>query len=466
MSFLFGGEKQQETLDKLASSTPVAAPGGTDDSPLSDAPEAPPGAETTTMHFAITTKLGWIAWKEKEASLFSLFERAFGATRCELKFSDFLDQMAMEVEIPNTEIDKFTKYFTRDTLAAEIDKIHGIEPALRHFRDIERTQEVAWNHTYDVKSSLEALSTRIGFLESCGTAREKEVGAIVEMAATLMRDMSIKFDTLTQRLDEKVYAQCESKLEIVENGIIDVIRNELSFIKSLPLKLSQISSAPDTTATSRLARALSERRERDASLSEKAPAIVVAGSPTAVSVETRSVRAVSASARSAPSSALSGRPMLSMDDLSEKRRPNAIMPHLGPFADPSDAVKAMRLAGVMATPAMPVSPLAPATPAAPAMHATPSEAPPLHREPAADRTPHPQAQIQAQPDVQRPLPPLPNDAKQHAAEQIGVHPGDALAANIASISLAPGAVGQAPGTSRSTAQPQPPAAVSSWEWTG
>jgi hypothetical protein len=29
-----------------------------------------PGQETTTFHFLIKTRLGWIAWKEKEAGLY------------------------------------------------------------------------------------------------------------------------------------------------------------------------------------------------------------------------------------------------------------------------------------------------------------------------------------------------------------------------------------------------------------
>lgn len=112
-------------------------------SALTESKEAEPGSDTTTMHFLITTKLGWIPWKEREASLFSLFERGFAATRCELKFSDMLNELAMEVEIPNTQIvrldlsqAKFEKYFIGKALATEIDKLHGIEPALCRWKDV------------------------------------------------------------------------------------------------------------------------------------------------------------------------------------------------------------------------------------------------------------------------------------------------------------------------------------------
>lgn len=50
-------------------------------SALGDVPEAKDGTDTQTMHFSIKTHLGWIPWKERESSLYHLFERSFAATR-------------------------------------------------------------------------------------------------------------------------------------------------------------------------------------------------------------------------------------------------------------------------------------------------------------------------------------------------------------------------------------------------
>ncbi|KAJ3391030.1 hypothetical protein HDU92_000187 [Lobulomyces angularis] len=73
-------------------------------SPLDEAvPALIINEETTTMHFLCKSKLGWIAWREKEASLFSLFERAFSASRCELKFGESMDEFGLEIEIPNNQ---------------------------------------------------------------------------------------------------------------------------------------------------------------------------------------------------------------------------------------------------------------------------------------------------------------------------------------------------------------------------
>jgi hypothetical protein len=66
-----------------------------------------PGENTICFNFEIKTylqillsNLGWIAWKDREAALYALFERAFAATRCEFRLSDSLDTYSMEIEIP------------------------------------------------------------------------------------------------------------------------------------------------------------------------------------------------------------------------------------------------------------------------------------------------------------------------------------------------------------------------------
>lgn len=42
----------------------------------------------------------------------------------------------MEVELPNDQVAKFEKFFNGKALGIEIDKIHGIEPALCPWKDV------------------------------------------------------------------------------------------------------------------------------------------------------------------------------------------------------------------------------------------------------------------------------------------------------------------------------------------
>ncbi|KAL5031954.1 hypothetical protein BDV3_000208 [Batrachochytrium dendrobatidis] len=261
MSFLFG-ESQEKSLAQLSTHT---RNGFNQETPLTDAPDTAVGAETSTMHFAISTKLGWIAWKESEASLYSIMERAFGATRCELKLSDFLDQMAMEVEIPNEQIDKFTKYFNQDTLAAEIDKLHGLEPVLHRYRDVKlsglKRTLGSTLAVVNVKSSIDSLLNRVRFLESCGQGREREVNAILEIATNQMKDIMSKYTACVDHIDAKIMEKCEDKLTVVEDKILRVVRDDLSFIKELPVKLSHLTSAPITAPSTPISTNLTDQSQ-------------------------------------------------------------------------------------------------------------------------------------------------------------------------------------------------------------
>eukprot|EP00842_Homolaphlyctis_polyrhiza_P002653 jgi/Hompol1/3389/HPOL_003238-RA len=165
----------------------------------------------------------------------SIFERAFAATRCELKFSDNLEEMAMEIEIPTSQIEKFTKHFNKDTMAAEIDKIHG---------ETDRSEAIIGIDLIICEHSIESLVSRVAALENVGNMRDKEVSAIHDCIVAFINETQNKFDALSDRIEQKFYESCESKFEIIESRILAVIRDELSFIKSLPQKLSQISLSP------------------------------------------------------------------------------------------------------------------------------------------------------------------------------------------------------------------------------
>lgn len=57
---MFGRSEEKKKLDQQALSV----------ANLTDIEETVPGEHTTCFNFEIYTKLGWIAWKEREASLY------------------------------------------------------------------------------------------------------------------------------------------------------------------------------------------------------------------------------------------------------------------------------------------------------------------------------------------------------------------------------------------------------------
>ncbi|KAJ3257875.1 hypothetical protein HK103_004166 [Boothiomyces macroporosus] len=228
---MFGRSEEKKKLDQQALSV----------ANLTDIEETVPGEHTTCFNFEIYTKLGWIAWKEREASLYVIFERAFGATRCELKISDSLDVFAMEIEIPNDQIEKFTKLFKGKTLTAEIDKIHGIEPSICSWTDcrfgnLRKTHGSTLAHTNGnirltkEKSSAENIRKRLEGLENVSISRQKEVDAMKEMYINITKDISKKFDDLCHKIDMKVYNSCGSKFDSMESKIMKLLHEELTLL--------------------------------------------------------------------------------------------------------------------------------------------------------------------------------------------------------------------------------------------
>ncbi|KAJ3092050.1 hypothetical protein HK102_011256 [Quaeritorhiza haematococci] len=96
------------------------------------------------------------------------------------------DEFALEIEIPNQEVEKFEKLFKGNVLPQEIDRIHGIEPSLSKYRDVKlmRLKKTQGSGTRGAdgitRSSLEVLQRRIEALEACNSRRWKEVRGIQE----------------------------------------------------------------------------------------------------------------------------------------------------------------------------------------------------------------------------------------------------------------------------------------------
>ncbi|KAJ3171880.1 hypothetical protein HDU87_008198 [Geranomyces variabilis] len=211
-----------------------------DDTPLFEAPETEVGAQTSCMHFVARSKLGWIAWKEMEATLYSIFERSFGATRCEMKFSDSLEDFGFEVEVPNTEVEKFKKFFKGKALAQEIDMLHGIDPLTTSRRDaklvnMKKTLGSTLQET-DVRSSIEVLTKRFKALEQVGVNRDREVSAIQDQFAFMQTTMLKRFDDTGARFQAKMEDAVWKKMGAVEKEIRDSVQQDLAVLNMNPME--------------------------------------------------------------------------------------------------------------------------------------------------------------------------------------------------------------------------------------
>ncbi|KAJ3026351.1 UNVERIFIED_CONTAM: hypothetical protein HDU68_005796 [Siphonaria sp. JEL0065] len=89
-------------------------------------------SELKLISFLAKTQFAWQVWKETQPDLFWFFEKNFQATKLNLKLTGEEKSFIVEVECPNDSIARFEKGFKDGTIATEIDKIHGMDPALSY----------------------------------------------------------------------------------------------------------------------------------------------------------------------------------------------------------------------------------------------------------------------------------------------------------------------------------------------
>ena len=68
--------------------------------------------ESVWYNARIKTNIGWMPWKDREASLFRLFERCFYARKMELHVMENLEDLKIDVEIPASQEVSFRKIET------------------------------------------------------------------------------------------------------------------------------------------------------------------------------------------------------------------------------------------------------------------------------------------------------------------------------------------------------------------
>ena len=144
--------------------------------------------------------------------------------------------MGLEIEIPYDQEEKFMKAIKSKTLAREIDKIHGIEPALCSWIDA-RISNIcktggSTNPNEVGTSSIESIRKRIEMLEKCSETRTREVLGIKEMALSIQEELNKKLDLFSHRIDMKAYEKCGKNFDMAELKIMKVLKDELAFLAS------------------------------------------------------------------------------------------------------------------------------------------------------------------------------------------------------------------------------------------
>ncbi|KAJ3414188.1 DEAD H (Asp-Glu-Ala-Asp His) box helicase 11 [Chytridiales sp. JEL 0842] len=216
--------------------------------PLDAVEEADVGTDTTAVHILFQSKVGWMCWKDTESSLFALFEKAFAACKCSIKFSDALDQFGVEMEVPNSNVAKLEKDMKGRNILQEIDKLHGLSPVTRTYdvKVLHLTKTMGSTVSASTpRSSLEALQARIRGLEQCTQNRMKEVTAIKEQWEFLKGQIESKMDALEKRALSK-----PKKIEEFERVVVESVMAELAELQACCLVFrAQFSDVQSTMLT-------------------------------------------------------------------------------------------------------------------------------------------------------------------------------------------------------------------------
>ncbi|KAJ3219374.1 hypothetical protein HDU67_001593 [Dinochytrium kinnereticum] len=157
-------------------------------------------------------------------------QRGFAATKAAIKFNDSLDQFGLEIEVPNEQVANLEKQLRGRSLLQEIDRVHGISPALKvsDARVLKVTKSLGSTiKSQNTRSSIESLQNRLKALEACGQNRIKEVKAITELWTALQTQVTGRMSLI----EEKVSAKPE-RLGKIEGEIVERLTEELKSIQA------------------------------------------------------------------------------------------------------------------------------------------------------------------------------------------------------------------------------------------
>ncbi|KAI9096601.1 hypothetical protein DFS34DRAFT_650694 [Phlyctochytrium arcticum] len=177
---------------------------------MSNKSSIPPNEDilAKTVHFVCKTALPWQAWKETEPELFWFFERHFRATSCELRLTADDKTFLISLTLPNDQVGKIERAIKDGILPTELDKMHGIDPALNAGRKdakiakfqvaIAPPQPV----NLKVKHTMAELEQRLVEIELRERARSIDLRVIMDRLQGFQVDIYKRLENMEKKVDE------------------------------------------------------------------------------------------------------------------------------------------------------------------------------------------------------------------------------------------------------------------------
>ncbi|KAI8921027.1 hypothetical protein DFJ77DRAFT_448292 [Powellomyces hirtus] len=177
---------------------------------MASKPNIPPNEDAVarSVHFTCKSSLSWQDWKTHEPALFWFFERHFKAHTCTIKLTSDEKVFLVSMDVPNDSVGKLERGIKDGVLAVEIDKIHGIDPALSAGRrDVKISKfqvslAPAQPQNLKVKGTIQDLEQRLLELELRERARSIDLRVIMDRLQVFQVDIYKRLETMEKKVDE------------------------------------------------------------------------------------------------------------------------------------------------------------------------------------------------------------------------------------------------------------------------
>ncbi|KND01371.1 uncharacterized protein SPPG_03184 [Spizellomyces punctatus DAOM BR117] len=177
---------------------------------MSSKPNVPPNEDTLarTAHFLCKTSLPWQSWKETEPELFWFFERHFRAWSCSIKLTADDKTFLVSLDLPNDHVGKIERAIKDGVLAMELDKMHGIDPALSSGRrdvkisKFQVSMAPAQPQNLKTKHTMQGLEQRLLELELRERARSIDLRVIMDRLQSFQVDIYKRLEGMEKKVDD------------------------------------------------------------------------------------------------------------------------------------------------------------------------------------------------------------------------------------------------------------------------
>jgi hypothetical protein len=184
--------------------------------------------ELLVYNLKAKSSLGWIVWKEKEASLIRLLERIFMAVKVHLEFTKEYNEFMIQVLAPSNQAKRISTYIKGGQLQDEIDKIHGA------YKDVVLSFGITPGESgeFKGKSCQDVIQERVKALTDIDFTRKREINALDTQFEALRDHADGAMSDFEERYQKKLETMCLSKFDRMEKQILEIVDKDLKILRS------------------------------------------------------------------------------------------------------------------------------------------------------------------------------------------------------------------------------------------